>query len=373
MNNKIEIPFVDLKKQWSEEKSELLKLFDNKLAKEDWVNGESVNILEDNLSNYIGCKNVVTLNSGTDALTLALSVLGVQRGDEVITVSNSFIATVSSIVHLGAVPVLVDVDSTQNIDVNLIESKISSKTVGILAVHLTGRMANMEVICQIAKKNKLFVIEDAAQAIGSSLKGVKAGNWGDIGCFSTHPLKNLNALGDGGFVTTNDSALAQKIIKLRNHGMLERNKSELFGFVSRMDTIQAIVLNYRLSKLNSIIEKRRQNATYYNMLFSNIIPEVSIPDFFDENYFDTYHLYVIKIEKRNDLKAYLEHNGIGTAIHYPIPIHLQQAYLSRFKKIYLPKTELQSNEILSIPINQFIDKNQIELVVNSIKKFRMVH
>ena len=261
---KKKIPFINLSKQWQNEKEYLLKIIDKTLSSGSWVGGSEIEKLEINLSKICETKYTAALNSGTDALVLAMHTLGISKNDEVITTPNSFVASTASIIHLGAKPVFVDVLKNQNINPDLIESKITKKTKAIMAVHLTGRLCEMDKICKIAKKHNLFVIEDAAQSIGSKYLNKSAGSWGDIACFSTHPLKNLNAIGDGGFITTNSKVLYSKIIELRNHGMT-KNRNEIydFAYVSRMDNLQAAVLNFRIKNLHKVTKQRRLNAKTY--------------------------------------------------------------------------------------------------------------
>ena len=237
---------VDLTKQWKKEKRYLLPLIENVLSSGEYVNSKLIPLLEKKIAKFCGTKYTVCTNSGTDALTLGLYVLGIKRGDEVITVPNSFIASAASIAHLGAKPVFVDVNDEQLIDPTKIEKSITKKTKAIMVVHLSGRVADMKPIKKIAKKYKLFIIEDAAQSVGSKYFGKMTGSLGDIGCFSAHPLKNLNACGDSGFITTNNFLHYKKLKSLINHGLENRNMSAQYGYVSRLDSIQAVILNYRL-------------------------------------------------------------------------------------------------------------------------------
>ena len=307
------------------------------------------------------------MNSGTDALTLGLHQLGVRRGDEVITTPNSFIASVSVIVHLGAKPVFVDVLSDQCMNPKLLEKAITKKTKAIMPVHLTGRMSDMHSINKIAKKYKIAVIEDAAQSIGSKYFNKPAGSMGTIGCFSAHPLKNLNALGDAGYLTTNNKKIYKRVIELRNHGILNRNLVKNFGFVSRMDNIQAAVLNYRLKNLNKTISARRKNFELYKKYLDR--KHIFFPDEKKHQY-NTYHTFVIQVEKRDKLKKFLQKNNIFTAIHYPIPIHLQPAakYL-KYKKGSFLNTEKQAKKILTLPINQLLKPIEIKFISEKINFF----
>lgn len=365
--NKNFIPYVNLKKQWVEEKKHLSKIILKVLSSGNFIGGEDISRFEKLLCKYIGCKYAVALNSGTDALTLGLKLIGISKGDEVITPSNSFISSTSSIVHLGARPKFIDVLPDQNIDPDKIESLITSKTKAIMPVHLTGRVCEMDKILKIAKKHSLFVVEDAAQSIGSKYKNRMAGTFGNVGCFSTHPLKNLNACGDGGFITTNDYNIYKKASSLRNNGLIDRNNIETFGYLSRMDNIQAAILIYRLKKLNKIIFKRRYNALQY---LQNIKNSKINMIFEKKHQFNTYHTFVIQTEHRNDLKLYLEKNNVETAIHYPIPIHMQpiaSKYVINKKNLKI--TEDQSKKILSLPIHQYLSNKEIKKIISLINNF----
>lgn len=365
--NRNYIPYVNLKKQWAEEKKYLSPIILKVLSSGNFIGGEDISRFEKSLCKYIGCKYAVALNSGTDALTLGLKLIGISKGDEVITPSNSFISSTSSIVHLGARPTFVDVLPDQNIDPDKIESLITNRTKAIMPVHLTGRVCEMNKILKIAKKHSLFVIEDAAQSIGSKYNNRMAGTFGKVGCFSTHPLKNLNACGDGGFITTNDYNIFEKASSLRNNGLIDRNNIETFGYLSRMDNIQAAILNYRLKKLNKVIYKRRNNALQYLQNIKNSKIDMVLEKKYQSN---TYHTFVIQTEQRNELKSYLEKNNVETAIHYPFPIHMQ-AIASKYvkNKKNLQITEDQSKKILSLPIHQYLTKKEINIIISLINNF----
>ena len=261
----MKIPYVNLPLQWKNEKKRLMKIIEKTLSKGEYVNPYSLEtkIFEKKVSKLCGTKYAVALSSGTDALTLGLYLLGVKKGDEVITPPNSFISSTSVITHIGAKPVFVDVLDDQNINPDLIESAITKKTKAIMPVHLTGRICEMKKIKSISEKYNIPIIEDAAQSIGSKYYGKPAGSFGQIGCFSTHPLKNLNAIGDGGFLTTNDKNIFNKAKTFSNHGLANRNLVKHFSFLSRMDVIQSAVLNFRLQNLKYIISARRKNAEFY--------------------------------------------------------------------------------------------------------------
>ena len=364
---KLNIPYVNLSKQWRVEKATLLKIIDKVIETQDWVGGTEIKKFEKNILKYTNSNFAVALNSGTDSLTLGLASIGVRKNDEVITTPNSFIASVASIVHLGAKPVFVDVKQDQNIDASLIESKITKKTKAIMPVHLTGRVSDMDKITEIAKKYSIPIIEDAAQAIGAKYKNHYAGSFGKVGCFSAHPLKNLNAVGDSGYLVTNDKKIYENVKLLSNHGLVDRNIVKRFGYVSRMDTIQAAILNYRLKKLDKVINQRRKNFKIYSENLNT--KYVYFP--LEQSYnFNTYHTFVIQTKKRNKLKQYLMENGVGTAIHYPIPIHLQKSSKSfNYKKGDFPNAEKQANQILTLPINENLKINDIIKISNLINSF----
>jgi len=349
-------------------KTGLIKIFKKILDSGEFVGGKEIIKFEKNISKLCKTNYAVALNSGTDALTLALHLLGVNKGDEVITTPNSFIASTAAIVHLGAIPVFVDVLNDQNIDPLKIEKVITKKTKAIMPVHLCGKMSQMDKIMKIAKKYNLKVVEDAAQSVASKYKNQAAGSIGHVGCFSAHPLKNLGGMGDGGYITTNDFKIFKKIKSLSNHGMENRNIIKNFGYVSRMDNLQAAFLNYNLRFLKSVIMKRRINANIYlNYLNKKFL---KLP-YEGVNEFHTYHTFVIQVKnKRNELKSYLEENGVETSIHYPIPIHLQPASKKfGYKKGSFPIAEKQSRNILTLPINQYLKKKEIIYISNLINNF----
>lgn len=358
------IPYVNLAAQWLEEKEELLPIIEKILASGQYISTSVVEEFEINASKICNTKHCVALNSGTDALVFGLAALGVKRGDEVITPPNSFVASTSTITHLGAKPVFVDVLPDQNIDPSKIEAAITKNTKAVMPVHLTGRMARMDEIRDISVKYNLQIIEDSAQAIGSKYLNVPSGKWGKVGCFSTHPLKNLNGCGDGGFLVTDDDEIATRIKLLRTHGMSGRNTVMHFGYVSRMDSIQAAILNYRIGKLHLVTEKRRKNAElYYHLLNRN---KVFIPEQRIEEY-NTFHTFVIQVENRDQLKEKLAKAGIQTGIHYPIPIHLQPASIKfGYKKGDFIMTENQAGKILTLPVNQYLTNSEVTEIAHQV-------
>jgi dTDP-4-amino-4,6-dideoxygalactose transaminase len=363
----LSIPYVDLAGQYAEERAQLLPIIEEVLTSGVYIGGEVIDRLERKLAALCGVKHAVVLNSGTDALILGLRALRIGPGDEVITPPNSFVASTAAIVSVGAQPIFVDVLSDQNIDPDRIAAAITPRTKAIMPVHLTGRIADMDPILDIAQSHGLSVIEDAAQAISSRYRGRPAGSFGAIGCFSTHPLKNLNGIGDGGFITTNSDEISAFVRLMRNHGLVDRNTVRDFGLVSRMDTLQAAVLEFRLGRLEEIIRRRRENAVRYRVLLDRndifIAPDRDIEC-------NTYHTFVIQVERRDALQRHLADQGIGTAIHYPIPIHLQPAAASLgYKSGDFPATESQAKRILTLPINPSLTHEQIERVAEETRRF----
>ena len=363
----LKIPYVNLGAQWESEKSELMPIIESVLASGNYVGGEVVDQFEIAISKFLGSPFCVAVNSCTDALVLGLAALGVRRGDEVITPPNSFIASTAAIVHLGATPVFADVLPNQSIDPNLVEKAITKKTKAIMPVHLGGRMVDMGQISQIAESYGVAVIEDAAQSIGSTFNGKLSGTFGDVGCFSAHPLKNLNALGDGGFVCFKSQEMAGEVKKLRSHGLIDRNTVEMFGYASRLDAIQAAVLTFRLTRLEATIKSRRANAELYRSLLNPDFVFVPDDDLREKN---SYHTFVVQVDRRDELIAHLLSCGIGTAIHYPIPIHLQPAakFLG-FGEGSFPVTEKQAKRILTLPINQHLKEQEIETIAQTVNSF----
>tara|TARA_B100000073_G_C23729265_1_gene570270 strand:+ start:311 stop:1423 length:1113 start_codon:yes stop_codon:yes gene_type:complete len=364
----IKIPYVNLKKQSNEENSKIVNALKKILSESNFILGDETKKFEKNICKYLNVNYCVALNSGTDALTLALSLVGVKRGDEVITASNSFIASVASIAHLGAKPVFSDALEDYNIDPKDIKKKINNKTKAIMPVHLTGKSCNMDEIKKISKDYNIPIIEDAAQAIGTKFKNRFVGTFGEIGCFSAHPLKNLNAIGDAGYLVTNKKKFYKKALLLRNHGMENRNTIKLFGHVSRMDNFQAAVLNIRLKSLNKVIKKRRQNAKLYEKYLKNI-NDVKLPSDGKNNY-STFHTFLITAKKRDELRKFLLKKGISTAIHYPYLIH-KLKFIKKYNhlKYNLPIAEKMVKQILTLPINQYMTKSEIKYISENIIKF----
>lgn len=361
------VPFLNFPAQFEEEREDLTAAVMRVFERGDFVGGADIEAFEHEVAAYAGAAHAIALNSGTDALVYGLSALGLGAGDEVITPSNSFVASTAAIAHVGASPVFADVLDDQMLDPAAVRAAITPRTKAIMPVHLTGRVAAMGELAQIARAHHLAIIEDAAQAFGSKIDGKFAGTLGDVGAFSAHPLKNLNAAGDAGFVLTDDGAVAERIRGLRNHGFRDRDTALRFGFVSRMDTLQAAVLRVRLPRVAGVVARRRANAARYDALLRRA--HVFVPND-SPHMFNTYHLYVVQVERRDELQAFLAKRGVSTKVHYPLPIHLQPAaeHLG-YARGSLPVTERQADRILSIPINQFLAPDDVAYVAAAINEF----
>ena len=362
----MKVPFVNLGLQYQRLKDEIINKFDEVSSKGSYVLGDEVKEFEKNFSNYCETSYAIGVGNGSDALFFSLLALGINEGDEVITVPNSFVATAWSIANVGAKLVFVDVGDDFNINTDLIGKSITSKTKAIIPVHLFGRIADMTKIQDIAKEHNLHIVEDAAQAVGATYKGNKSGSFGDTGCFSLHPLKNLHVHGDGGVITTNDEDLYQKIIKMRNHGLINRNECEFWGWNSRLDEIHAAIANLKLNYLDDWNQRFREIAFYYINELHGIVQVPSIKDYEKP----VFHRFIIRHKRRDKLQAFLEEQHIQTAVNYPIPLHLQEAsnYLG-YKKGDFPVAEQQAKSILSLPIYPELEDAQVEYVITKVKEF----
>jgi len=362
------IPFVDLKAQYESIKEEIDKAISNVILDSAFVGGKYIKLFERNYANYLGTKHCIGVGNGTDALFIVLKTLGIGEGDEVISAANTFIATSEAITMTGAKVVFVDCDNnTYNIDVKKIEKAIANKTKAIIPVHLYGQPADMDPIIEIAQKYNLYIVEDCAQAHGAVYKGRKAGAIAPIACFSFFPSKNFGAYGDGGMIVTNDEELSQKAKMLRDYGQAKKYHHELQGQNSRLDSIQAAVLLAKLPHLDTWNDNRRKSAQLYNELLSDV--EVTTP-VEGEGYRHIYHLYVIRTKKRDEMLEYLKTKDVFCGIHYPIPIHLQNAYKDLpYKKGDFPITEEYADEILSLPMYPELTEEQIHYVVDRTEEF----
>jgi aminotransferase EvaB len=356
-----------LQNQFSDYKN-ILKKIEPLIINGDFTLGEEVNRFEENFASICNVKHAIGVGSGTDALFLGLKSLGVGAGDEVITTPYTFFATIGAIVTTGAKPVFVDIDLDYNMDPSKIESAITSKTKVILPVHWSGNICKMDEINFIAKKNNLFIVEDACHAIMAENNKIRAGSFGDLGCFSMHPLKNLNVWGDGGVITTNSEELSKKLSLMRNHGLINRNECEIFSYNSRLDTIQAIVANHMLEKISHITDSRISNAAYLDKYLSSL-SGITIPPR-SKNNKQVFHLYILRTIRRDALVKFLNENDIDAKIHYPIPMHLQPAARNfGYKKGDFPMCEEICNTVFSLPVHEFITKEDCHYMIEKIGEF----
>ena len=363
------VPALDLKQQHESLASEIDDAMQGVLSQTSFILGPQVKAFEERIANFVGCAYAIGLASGTDALRLAFAALEIGSGDEVITTPFSFIATANTITRAGATPVFVDIDPvTFNLDVSKLESALTSKTRAIVPVHLYGQPCNMEEILRFCRAHNLWIIEDCAQAIGSSWDGHQVGTFGHLGCFSFYPTKNLGAYGDAGMVTCTDPALAEKLDLLRRHGCEQKYVADRLGFNSRLDALQAAILGVKLNYLDSWNERRRRLAASYNSLLASL-PQVT-PPAEDPAAHAVYHQYTIRAERRDELKNFLQESGIGSMIYYPVPMHLQPLYSELgYGEGSLPEAERASREVLSLPMFPELSEGQQDRVAAAIADF----
>ncbi|EIJ48587.1 hypothetical protein GWL_06210 [Herbaspirillum sp. GW103] len=366
MADSIKVPFVDLARQFRSIESELSQAFVDVGRSGSYIMGQRLESFERKVAAFLGVRHAIGVADGSDALFLVLKAWGIGPGDEVITATNSFIASAWVIAATGATPVLVDVADDFNIDPQGVEAAITPRTKVIIPVHLTGRAAPMDEINAIAQRHGLLVLEDAAQAIGARYRGKRAGNLGNAAGFSLHPLKNLGVYGDGGLITTNDDALAALLMKLRNHGLRNRDECELWGFNSRLDTLQAAFAEIKLAYLDGWNARCRTIAASYAEGVSHHV-QVPVDQPWEEC---VYHNFVIRTERRDALMAHLLSQGVDTRVHYPIPIHLQDAarHLG-YKRGDFPNAERFAKTMISLPIYPELDDSQVKQVIDAVRSF----
>ena len=384
MDNKKQIPVIDLKLEYDYMKDEINSAIQKCLEHQKWILGPEVNDLEDRVSNYLTVKYCIGTSSGTEALVLSLRGLAIKlkgreffnKEDLIITTPFTFTATGDSILRSGATPLFVDVDlNTYNIDVSKIDEALTKspykeKIIGILPVHLYGLASNMDRIMETAKKYNLFVVEDTAQAFGGSWKGKKLGSIGNCGCLSFFPTKNLGGFGDGGMVSTNDEEINDIIRCLIKHGGKDKYNVEHIGYNARLDTIQAAILLAKLKYVEEFNKKRREIANIYNENFKDI-EEIETPAMLEEAY-NVYHQYTIKVKhsKRDEVKKYLEQQGISSMIYYPISLHKMKVFEGRCETYgSLENSERLCKEVLSLPIEPLFGRSEIEYVIKKVKEF----
>jgi dTDP-4-amino-4,6-dideoxygalactose transaminase len=366
--NRIQVKFSYLQRQFADIEPYLQDV-KALVQSGDLTLGRALEEFEGRFARLVGVPHAVGVGSGTDALALSLRALGVGPGDEVITSATSFIATVGAIVMAGAKPVLVDSEDGFVIDAAAIEAAITPRTRAIIPVHYTGNVADLPAVLSIARKHKLAVVEDACQAIGSSLEGRAAGSWGDAGCFSLHPLKNINVWGDGGLVTTHSAELAAKLRLLRNHGLASRDEAVTFGWNSRLDTLQAVIGNRLLGEVESIVGTRIAIAARYDEAFSALSGSVCVPRR-RPGVRHSFHLYVLRARGRDELLVHLNRQGVEAKVHYPIPLHLQQAASPLgYKEGDFPVSEEDCRCIITLPAHQHLRPEEVEHVIAQVEAF----
>ena len=364
----MEVPFLDLKAQNRALKAEILPLWEEILDSAGFVGGKHLNAFEENFAHACGVKHCVAVNSGTDALRFIFLALGLEPGDEIISVPNTFIATTEAITQAGGKIVFVDIDpDTYNMDSSKLESAITPRTKGIVPVHLYGQPADIDPILSIADKYGLWVVEDACQAHLAEYKGRKAGSMGIAGAFSFYPGKNMGACGEGGAVTTNDENLAAKVRMLRDHGQSRKYHHEMEGYNGRCDALQAAALRIKLKRLPAWNEARRKNAQCY-FEFLQDTDGIDLP-VIHQNCLPVFHLFVIQVKDRDIIQKALGKMGISAGLHYPIPLHLQKAYEHMGLPIgSFPVAEACAKRLLSLPMFPELTEEQIRMVSNSLKK-----
>jgi len=361
----MQIPFGDLSRQYKKYRKEIDEITRDVLSRGVFILGENVRNFEAEFARYCGCRYGIGVGSGTEALHLALLACGIKNGDEVITVANTAIPTVSAIRFAGGVPVFADIDEySYNIDPAKIEEKITRKTKFIMPVHLYGNPCRMDEILEIAKRYGLKIIEDCAQAHGSAYRGKKAGSFGDAGAFSFYPSKNLGAFGDGGMVITDDEEIARKMMLLRNYGQKDRYFSVMEGYNSRLDELQAAILRFKLRHLDESNIRRMKIAHHYNESFKGLDMICPLPQ---KDSTHVYHLYVMRVKNRKSFMDYLAGCGISALIHYPYGAHLQDGYrYLGYREGSLPVTEMVCSQIVSIPIFPELEEKEISYIIAKI-------
>jgi dTDP-4-amino-4,6-dideoxygalactose transaminase len=364
----VQIPFLDLRAPYLELQNEIDDNIGHVLGSGSFVLGKAVDAFEQDFAQYIGVKHCIGVGSGLDALHLSLRALGAGPGDEVLVPSNTYIATWLAISEVGATPVPIEPDSiTYNMDPGLVEAKITPRTKGIMPVHLYGQPADMDPLLEIARRHGLWVLEDAAQAHGARYKGVHVGGLGDVAGWSFYPGKNLGAFGDGGAITTNNDHLADQIRVLRNYGSRIKYFNEMKGFNSRLDSLQAAVLQVKLKYLDEWNARRRAIADLYtSSLRGTGLKLPGWPSWAEH----VFHLFVVRCQNRDDLQNYLKARGIGSLIHYPVPPHLQNAYSELgFAEGSMPLTEAIHREVLSLPMGPHLRLQQAQMVIEAVREF----
>ncbi len=367
MTTTTKVPFVDLRAQYDALRPKIDAAIASVLARSAYIGGAELDEFQRWFASYCGVRHALGVSSGTRAIELVLRGLNIGAGDEVITSANTFIATAAAITAAGARPVLVDVEAaTGNLDPNRIEAAVTPKTKAVIPVHLYGRPAAMREILEVAARRQLAVVEDAAQAHGARYRGARAGSLATAGCFSFYPTKNLGAFGDGGMVTTNDDDLARRIGLLRDQGRVSKYEHAVVGYTARLDNLQAAVLRVQADVLDEWNARRRQIARWYE----EALPRAASRPADDPRDEPVYHLFVVRVPRRDELRADLEARGVATAIHYPIPIHLQPAYRELGYSVGdFPVTERLTRELVSLPMHPFLTQADVRHVAAAVAEF----
>lgn len=347
---------------------EIFKKIEALIVRGDYTLGAAVDEFEEEFRKITGTRYAIGVGSGTDALFLSLKALGIDKGDEVITTAFTFYATIGAIVTAGATPVFVDIGPDYNIDPEKIEAAITPRTKALLPVHWSGLICDMQRIKAIADKHNLKIVEDACHAIQAEYGDTRAGHYADTAAFSMHPLKNLNVWGDGGVIATNSEELHRKLVLLRNHGLIDRDRCQVFAYNSRLDTLQAIVALHLMQKLGTITGNRIEHATLYDRLLGQI-PGITVPAR-DPNKKQVFHIYSVLAERRDELQQFLIQAGIDAKVHYPIPMHLQPAAAEYGYKVGdFPVAERTANHTISLPVHEFITTADVEYVAGKVSEF----
>ena len=359
------IPMLDLKLQYQNLQAEIEPAVCQALQAANYILGPNVKAFEQESANYLGVQHALGVASGTDALQLALLACGVKPGDEVITPSFTFIATVEAILYCGATPIFIDIDPENfNCDLALLESLITDKTKVVMPVHLYGNPVNMPEVCRVAKQHNLYVVEDCAQSFGASWQGKQTGSFGDVACYSFYPSKNLSCFGDGGLVTTSNDDIYTDLVALRNHGSYTRYHHEKLGYNSRLDELQATILRIKLKHIDDFNQQRQRVAKEYTERLHNLVTTPK-PNSQGEH---IYHQYTILHAKRDKIQAALKAADIASAIYYPIPIHRQPLFGEQYHNINLPVTEALTTQCLSLPMYPELTTEQIDEICAVIKR-----
>jgi dTDP-4-amino-4,6-dideoxygalactose transaminase len=367
----MKIPMLDLSEQYQGLRDEMIAALDQVMTSSRFILGDNVKKLESDVAEYSNVKFGIGVGNGSDAIHISLQGVGVQAGDEVITTPFTFFATGGAIARTGATPVYVDIDpETFNIDPSKIEAAITEKTKAIIPVHLYGQMADMEEIKRIADKHNLKVIEDAAQAIGAKQNGKNVGELGTTAAYSFFPTKNLGAYGDAGMIVTDDEEVAENCRVIRVHGSKPKYYHHVLGYNSRLDELQAAILNVKFPHLDNWSEQRRKHAAYYTELLNEKLPGKVVTPIEKEGNYHVFHQYTIRVEKRDELQAFLKENDVASMIYYPLPLHVQPVFKDLgYKEGDLPVSEKAAKEVISLPMFPELKREQQEYVVEKIVEF----